>query len=92
MNKSNFLEYIKSVVNGESDNVKILNAIDATKDEMATAKCIFDNVEDPLLIEAAIYAEQAAFKRYSYLMTLAKQRGITVNRDYILSKCFRFAE
>ncbi|AIY83866.1 MULTISPECIES: DUF2508 family protein [Clostridium] len=92
MSKDSLVDYIKSVLNGNHENARILKAIDETKLEIEAAKSVFDSVDDPLLIEAAIYAEEAARKRYSHLMTLAKQRGITVNRNYILSKNIKFAE
>ncbi|MBI2873878.1 MAG: DUF2508 family protein [Firmicutes bacterium] len=41
--------------------------------EWNTARAVFDSVSDPDLIDHAIYAVEAAERRYMYLVKLAKE-------------------
>ena len=41
--------------------------------EMEAAESLFNNTNDPRLIEAAIYKETAAKKRFDYLFSIAKE-------------------
>lgn len=92
MNKNFIVEYLRSIIGYRSENKDLLMAIENAKAEMEIASSIFENVEDPLLIEVAIYAEQAAKKRYAYLVNQAKKKRIEVNRKYIINKNIRLAE
>ena len=40
--------------------------------EMEAAEAMFNNVNDSKLIEAAIYRQEAAKKRFDYLLSIAK--------------------
>ena len=41
---------------------------------MQAAEAMFNNVDDPNLIEAAIYREEAAKKKFDYLLSIAKEQ------------------
>ena len=90
MNKKNIVEYITGVK--ENEGAYIIDEIEEAKAEIDSARSIFDNVQDPQLIELAIYAEEVALKRYAYLLSIAKQRDIRVSNEYILDRCVRMAE
>ena len=53
-------------------SIKILNEIQESIMEMEAAEAIFNNVNDSKLIEAAIYRQEAAKKRFDYLLSVAK--------------------
>lgn len=92
MNKNFIVKYLRGVIGYRSEKRDLLMAIEGAKAEMEIANSIFENVEDPLLIEVAIYAEQAARKRYAYLVDQAKKKGVKANRRYIINKNLRLAE
>lgn len=53
-------------------SIKILNEIQESIMEMEAAEAMFNNVNDSKLIEAAIYRQEAAKKRFDYLLSVAK--------------------
>lgn len=59
------------------EDKQIIDSIEQAKAEMEVASCMFENVSDPKLIEVAIYSEEAAKKRYEYLLGIAKERELT---------------
>lgn len=48
---------------------------------MQIAQCMFNYVSDPKLIEAAIYREDAAKKKFEYLLSLAKEKQMNKKID-----------
>lgn len=92
MNKNFIVKYLRGVIGHRDEKRDLLMAIEGAKAEMEIANSIFENVEDPLLIEVAIYAEQAARKRYAYLVDQAKKNGVKANKKYIINKNLRLAE
>ena len=66
---------------------KILNFIlsryeyEDTLDDELLAQCMFNYVSDPKLIEAAIYREDAAKKKFEYLLSLAKEKQMNKKID-----------
>ena len=85
MGKFFSFNYFRSIICNKDESSKIIRAIEETNREIEVAKSIFDNVDDSLLIEAAIYKEEAAKKRYSYLINEARKKSIKVNRKYIIN-------
>ena len=55
-------------------NDKVLEEIQESIKEIEAAESMFNNVEDPKLIEAAIYREEAAKKKFDYLLSVAKEQ------------------
>ena len=55
-------------------SIKILNEIQESIMEMEAAEAMFNNVNDSKLIEAAIYRQEAAKKRFDYLLSVAKEQ------------------
>ena len=95
MNKNKIIEYLTGSNNVKAiDNeaVELMNAIERTKIEIQSAQCAFDNVDDPKLIEVAIYSEEVAKRRYEYLIGLARKMGLKVSNEYVLEQCSRLAE
>lgn len=74
MEIKNILSFI--LVKYENNNKisdKVLKEIQETIKEMEVAESMFNSVNDPKLIEAAIYREEAAKKKFDYLLSLAKE-------------------
>ena len=53
---------------------KVLEEIQASIREMEAAESMFNSVDAPKLIEAAIYREEAAKKKFDYLLSVAKEQ------------------
>lgn len=53
---------------------EIVKQIEDVISEIESAECMFNSVNDPKLIEAAIYRGEAAKKKYDYLISLAKKK------------------
>ena len=92
MNKRNIIEYITGIKKDDAEGTYIIDAIENTKAELEAARSVFNNVQDPKLIELAIYSEKVALRRYAYLLAIAKERDIRVSNEYILDKCIRMVE
>ena len=69
MNIKNVLSLI--LVKYSNDNTisnKVLEEIQDSIIEMEAAESMFNSVNDPKLIEAAIYREEAAKRKFDYLL------------------------
>lgn len=74
MNKGKILNFILSRYEYENTLEKaLLQSMKEAIAELEEAECMFNYVSDPKLIEAAIYREDAAKKKFEYLLTLAKE-------------------
>ncbi|MBU3137814.1 YaaL family protein [Clostridium gasigenes] len=77
MNKNLIVEFLMGKIDYSKEDQQIIDGIEDAKLEMEVASCMFESVNDPRLIEVAIYSQEAAKKRYEYLLSLAKERQIT---------------
>lgn len=77
MNKKNVLELLLEKYRGSNKiNKQIIKELEETILEMQVAQAMFDEVSDSKLVEIAIYKEQVAKKRFEYLLSIAKEKGI----------------
>ncbi len=77
MNKKNVLDFLLIRYEKEERISKeILTELRETISEMEAAESLFNITDDPKLIEAAIYKEEAARKRFDYLFKTAKKEYI----------------
>ena len=60
--------------NNDQVSDKVLREIQASIREMEAAESMFNSVDDPKLIEAAIYREEAAKRKFDYLLSVAKEQ------------------
>ena len=75
MNIKNVLSLILVKYNNDDRiSEKILEEIHESIREMEAAESMFNSVNDPKLIEAAIYREEAAKKKFDYLLSIAKEQ------------------
>lgn len=75
MNIKNVLSLILVKYNND-DRIsdKVLEEIQESIREMEAAESMFNSVDDPKLIEAAIYREESAKKKFDYLLSVAKEQ------------------
>ena len=75
MNIKNVLSLILVKYNNDDrSSDKVLEEIQESIREMEAAESMFNSVDDPKLIEAAIYREEAAKKKFDYLLSVAKEQ------------------
>ncbi|NME83919.1 DUF2508 family protein [Clostridium sp. SM-530-WT-3G] len=92
MNRENIREYLLDKTDDSKYYRKLLDDMEIAKAEIDVARSMFNNVEDDALIEVAIYSENVARKRYDYLLSIARAKGINVGYDYIVEKNLQIAE
>ena len=75
MNIKNVLSLILVKYNNDDRiSEKVLEEIQESIREMEAAESMFNSVNDPKLIEAAIYREEAAKKKFDYLLSISKEQ------------------
>ncbi|MCI9070233.1 DUF2508 family protein [Clostridium sp.] len=75
MNIKNILSMILVKYNNDDKiSDKVLREIRESIKEMEVAESMFNSVDDPQLIEAAIYREEAAKRKFDYLLSVAKEQ------------------
>lgn len=87
MNKINIINYISGIVSKNNDNEELIAAIEEAKLQLECARSNFNFAEDFNLIEAAIFTEEAAKRRYDYYISIAKKKGIRVSKEYVMEHC-----
>ena len=97
MNKYKIIEYVIGKMSQDKKNKdllgeELLRQVEYTIIEIETARSMFNSVEDPKLIEVAIYSEEIAKQRFDYLLSIARERGISVSNEYIVGKFLEIVE
>jgi hypothetical protein len=97
MNKNKIIEYVIGKISQDKKNKNLLGQellrdVEYTIIEIETARSMFNSVEDPKLIEVAIYSEAIAKQRFDYLLTIARKSGISVSNEYIVGKFLEIVE
>ena len=60
----------------KSQEEEILEAVKVALEELRNTELFFQNVTDPDLIDYSIYKMNAALEKYTFLIKLAKQKGV----------------
>lgn len=92
MNKKNIVEYLVNKTDNSETYARLIEDMEIAKMEINVARSMFNNVNDDKLIEVAIYSENVARKRYDYLLSIAREKGISVGNNYILERSTNIAE
>lgn len=92
MDRKKIFEYILDKADNLDVNQQLIEDMEIAKMEIDVARSMFNNVNDSALIEVAIYSEDVARKRYDYLLSIAREKGISVSDDYIFQKNVNVAE
>lgn len=82
MNKKAILDFI--LLKYEDDDKiskEIIEDIKKTVMEIEIAQAMFNSVSDPKLVEVAIYREEAAKRKFEYLISIAKEKRINNDMD-----------
>lgn len=89
MDRINLGKYVINKTDKNKEDIELLQAIHDAIKEIEAARSLFNNVQDSKLIDIAIFSEDVAKKKYDYLISLAKQKGLRVSKDYILDNCMK---
>lgn len=89
MDRINFGKYVINKTDKNKEDIELLQAIHDAIKEIEAARSLFNNVQDSKLIDIAIFSEDVAKKKYDYLISLAKQKGLRVSKNYILDNCMK---
>ena len=89
MDRINLGKYVINKTDKNKEDIELLQAIHDAIKEIEAARSLFNNVQDSKLIDIAIFSEDVAKKKYDYLISLAKQKGLRVSKNYILDNCMK---
>ncbi|WP_461207429.1 YaaL family protein [Clostridium sp. DL1XJH146] len=85
MYKDNITNLINKKISDKEDAEIIIKEIEKVKIELELARNFFDDAKDKNLIDYAIYEEKAARSKYLYLLSIAKEKGIEISGEYLIS-------
>lgn len=78
MDKSIIASLITKKSRHTAEQKKLLNAIEKAREDLKVAREYFNAVNDPRLVDYAIYREEAAKARYMFLLNEAKKNELKV--------------
>lgn len=70
----------KSISNEQGNQDSLVTLVNKARLEWEQTQVLFEEAQDPDLIDHAIYAMEAAKKKYIYLLKLAKKENISVEK------------
>ncbi|WP_010238920.1 DUF2508 family protein [Clostridium arbusti] len=79
MVKKKITKLLNNNMNYDLDQKYIIDAIEEARKELQLCRDYFEIVNEPDLIDYAIYKEAAAKSRYTYLLAQAKKLNIRIN-------------
>lgn len=86
MDRIKITNYLMKKSKYTEEQKRLLNAVDKAIEDLNIARQYFNAVNDPRLVDYAIYMEEAAKAKYMYLLNEAKKSGLKVQGDTILKE------
>lgn len=86
MNRKFIIDYLSKNIKYSEEQRQIIKSIEEAREELNRARQYFELVSEPGLVDYAIYMEQAAKSRYSYLLVEAKKKGVELDASYMLTE------
>lgn len=83
MNRFAIVEYLSSKIKYTEEQKELIKAIEDARQELERARQYFEMVNEPQLVDYAIYTEEAAKSRFTYLLDQAKESGIKLNNKFL---------
>lgn len=78
MNKKEIINFVVKKSGYTKEQKKLLAAINIARQDIKNARQYFEMVNDPRLVDYAIYMEEAAKAKYIYLLNEAKKNNLKV--------------
>lgn len=85
MNKYLIADYLEQNKRYNKEEKILIQAIEEAREEINRTEMYFQYVNDPKLVEYAIFMQAAAKARYVYLTNEAKRTGLKVENEFILT-------
>ena len=76
MNRKHIVDNVTKRNKPSIEDLEMIRAINDAKEDWERAALYFDVVDEPALVDYAIYLQQASRARYTYLLQKAKERKI----------------
>ena len=86
MDKIRIANYLMKKSKYTEEQKRLINAVDKAREDLNIARLYFNAVNDPRLVDYAIYMEEAAKAKYMYLLNEAKKGGLKVQGDNMLKE------
>lgn len=86
MNRSAIIEYLFEKLKYSEEQKQLIKSIEEAREELEMARQHFDAAIEAQMIDYAIYKEDAAKVRLSYLLKQAKNKGIQLEASLMLDE------
>jgi len=86
MNRKGIASYLIKKSKYTEEQKQLLSSVDKAREDLNVARQYFNTVNDPRLVDYAIYMEEAAKAKYMYLLNEAKKAGLKVQGDTIIKE------
>jgi len=86
MDRKNIVSYLIKKSKYTEEQKRLLNAVDKAREDLNIARQYFNTVNDPRLVDYAIYMEEAAKAKFMYLLNEAKRVGLQVQGEFIIKE------
>lgn len=86
MDKGKVVRYLMNRLDYTKEQRDIIEAIADARQELQIAIAYFDMVNESKLIDYAIYMENAATARYTYLLSEARRLEVKVDCSYMIEE------
>ncbi len=84
MNRKKIIEILFSNLKYSQEHKDIIIQLEEAKLQWEIAKKCFSMVDDPKLIDYAIYREDQCKAKYIYFLLEAKRKGVTIDATYMI--------
>jgi len=84
MNRKKIIEILFSNLKYTQEHMDIIMQIEEAKLQWEIAKKCFAMVDDPNLIDYAIYREDQCKAKYMYFLLEARSKGVTIDASYMI--------
>jgi hypothetical protein len=84
MDKIRIANYLMKKSKYTEEQKHLINSIDKAREDLNSARHYFNAVNEPRLVDYAIYMEEAAKAKYMYLLNEAKKSGLKIEGDNML--------
>lgn len=86
MDRKKIIEILFSTLEYTEDEKDIIIQLEEAKIEWESAKHFFQVVDDPKLVDYAIYREDQSKAKYMYFLLEARRKDITINASYMIEE------
>ena len=86
MNRKKIIEILLSTTKYTDEQKDIIMQLEEAKLEWESSKEYFQVVDDPKLVDYAIYREDQSKSRYIYFLLEARRKDVTIDASYMIEE------